>query len=150
MGSGKWDQCSFSFTQINRFWFSGSAVENCLSPVPVGKRGSVFIFFHTNKPILVFRFSSGKLSVPGPCLVSVIGVELRRRELHGPSGPHPSKTRSSAIVPQPFTSEQTSPNGIRPVLTPRKGRFTESLRQHGGKTVPKTPAPSKDTRARPE
>ena len=37
----------------------------------------MFIFFHTNKPTLVFRFSSEKLSVPGPSS-GLLGVRMAK------------------------------------------------------------------------
>ena len=84
-GEGKeGGQCSFSFTQINRFRF--------------------------------FRFSSGKLSVPGPCL-PLQSRNLVRRQGSGRWSATSPKTTGSPSFPSPSTLTATAaaPARIRPM-----------------------------------
>jgi hypothetical protein len=55
---------------------------NAMGKGSVGK-GSVFIFFHANKPIPVFRFSTEKLSVSGPVHHYKVEISSDGKEMDG-------------------------------------------------------------------
>jgi hypothetical protein len=104
--------------RFRRCWirttYAGSGRVEFLSAF--GRRGSVFIFFHANKPIPVFRFSSGKLSVPGPCL-PLQSRNLVRRQGSGRWSATSPKTTGSPSFPSPSTLTATAaaPARIRPM-----------------------------------
>ncbi len=67
----------------------------------------MFIFFHANKPIPAFRFSSEKQSVSGPCL-PLQGRDLVRRQGNGRWSATSPKTTGSPSFHSPSTGTATA------------------------------------------